>query len=66
MIDPYTLKPGDRVRTRVSHSPTGLLTVRGAVDAKAAGCVVIKWNDRPGFDPLLLTSLMWRFMELDE
>lgn len=63
MIDPYTLKVGDRVRTR-EVQPN--VTFHGRVDAVACGCAVIEWTHTKTFDPLRLTSQLWRFMERDE
>lgn len=63
MIDAYTLKPGDKVRTR-EVQPN--ITFRGEIDAIAAGCAVIKWAHTREFDPLRLNSQLWRFMDRDE
>ncbi len=62
MIDAYTLKVGDKVRIK----ETEYLTLRGHIDAIAAGCAVIKWTHTKEFDPLRLNSQLWRFMERDE
>lgn len=62
MIDAFTLRPGDKVAIASSE----FLVLRGSVFAIAAGCAVILWNHTPNFDPLRLTSELWRFMERDE
>ena len=63
MIDPYTLKVGDKVR---APGAAQFVDFRGFVYAIAAGCAVIKWEHAERFDPLLLTSQLWRFVEKDE
>jgi len=63
VIDPHTLKVGDKVCTR-EVQPN--ITFRGSVFQIAAGCAVIEWTHTKTFDPLRLTSQLWRFMERDE
>lgn len=58
MTNPYALKVGDKLRTSDS--------LRGKVFSIAAGCVVIEWQHSNVFDPLRLTSQMWRYLERDE